>query len=465
MDLDRGETDMTDSRYSPSRAATRLRLFVLLAVVGVAVIALPQPVLADPPPPGWQASNMQLTGFSGLGGHSAAFKLAIKQSKGRWYLYTGHSFESGWSIIDVTDPRSPKYVKFLPGPPGVLTSQITLHGDLLITGLSGQARAEAGTAPPLDAAIVIWDISDPVNPKQISTWKAGPRGTHRNSYPGGNYAYLSVNDLPGYRGRMFVILDVSDPKNPKEAGKWWQPGQKDGETKLLPGPLGFHGPATISPDGKMATMGYSPGIVNLDISDAQHPRLIGMLPMSPPFAEVGAQSEHTALPLGNRDLLFAASEASASGCDVEALHYAALIDNKDPAKPRLMSLFPVPRPPKGAPYKDFCEKGGRFGPHNVSTELHSPDVQKPGNTIYLTYFNAGLRAFDISDPHLPTETGWFLPPERPDAPKHAGPHESETNWSEDVLVDTRGYIYISDDKWGIWILRDAATGRATSGTR
>ena len=149
----------------------------------------------------------------------------------------------------------------------------------------------------------------------------------------------------------------------------------------------------------------------------------------------------------------------------EALHYAALIDNKDPSKPRLMSLFPVPRPPKDAPYKDFCDKGGRFGPHNVSQEIHSPDVQKQGNTIYIAYFNAGVRAFDISDPHLPTETGWFIPAERPDAPKYSGPHESPINWTEDVLVDARGYIYITDDKWGVWILRDSNSGQGAPSSK
>jgi hypothetical protein len=27
--------------------------------------------------------------------------------------------------------------------------------------------------------------------------------------------------------------------------------------------------------------------------------------------------------------------------------------------------------------------------------------------------------------------------------------------TEDVLVDTRGYIYITDKNWGMWILRYA----------
>jgi hypothetical protein len=40
-----------------------------------------------------------------------------------------------------------------------------------------------------------------------------------------------------------------------------------------------------------------------------------------------------------------------------------------------------------------------------------PDVEKPGNLIYLTYFNAGLRVYDIKDPIQPVESGWFIPPD------------------------------------------------------
>jgi hypothetical protein len=158
------------------------------------------------------------------------------------------------------------------------------------------------------------------------------------------------------------------------------------------------------------------------------------------------------LPLWDRKLLFASSEASAEDCDTDALNYAALIDNKDPAKPRLISLFPLPVPPKNAPYRSFCEKGGRFGPHNTNQEIHLPDVEKPGNLIYLTYFNAGLRVFDIKDPHVPAETGWFIPPQ-PTTRRGPQPPTKLVQQTEDVLVDTRGNIYVDDKQWGLWILR------------
>jgi hypothetical protein len=233
-----------------------------------------------------------------------------------------------------------------------------------------------------------------------------------------------------------------------------QPGQKDGETLPKDHKPGFHGPVNVSPDGKMATFGYTPDVVNVDISDPTNPKLIGRLTMSPPFMYAGNQTVHTALPLWDRKLIYASSEASKWGCDKDGMNWAAMIDNKDPAHPRLMSIFPHPLPPKDAPYKDFCQKEGRFGPHNVVMEQHNPDVHPTTNILYITWFNAGLRSWDISDPYQPTNVGYFLPPENPNAKKHGGPHEAPNNWMEDVTQDARGYIYADDDKWGLWILRD-----------
>jgi hypothetical protein len=429
--------------------------FVLATTLLVATIFGSGSAVADAIPPGWQAEHVKPVGFSALGGHYGAFKMALRHVNDRWYLYMGQSFDQGWSILDVTNPSDPKYVKFIPytGAPGLLTAQITLHDNLMITSLNGDR-----THPNPGPAILLWDISDPINPKQISEWTGGSVGAHRNSYPGGKYAYLSTS-YPGFKGgNILVILDVSDPAHPKEAGKWWQPGQKEGEPPAK-NFEGFHGPANISPDGKMLTAGYTPDVVNLDISDPSQPKLIGSLQITPPFASVGSQSVHTVLPLWDRKLLYVSSEASASECKDNGMNFAGMIDNSNPAKPQLISIFPSPRPPKNAPYKDFCAKGGRFGPHNTNQEIHNPAVEQPGNLMYIAWFNAGLRVFDIGDPRLPTETGYFMPPERPGLPEQAGNHASPINWSEEVAVDTRGYIYLNDDKWGTFILKYTGKGQ------
>jgi hypothetical protein len=203
----------------------------------------------------------------------------------------------------------------------------------------------------------------------------------------------------------------------------------------------------------MASFGYTPDVVNLDISDPTNPKLIGKIHITEPFASVGMQSVHTVLPLWDRKLLYVSSEAQKEKCEDDGMNFAGMIDNSNPAKPRLISVFPSPVPPPEAPYKDFCDKGGRFGPHNTSQEIHNPAIQQPGNLMDIAWFNAGLRLFDISDPRLPKEVGYFMPPERPGMPAQSGAHASEIDWSEELAVDSRGYIYMNDDKWGLFVLR------------
>ncbi len=431
---------------------------------GLAWAAVSVSALADDIPQGWTGSNMRAVGYTALDNHAGAFKLAIKKVGERWYLYTAHSGRIGLSIVDVTDATQPKFVKFIPGPDGTSGPQVTLHDNLLIWGISrpltleqtsGAAERKRDIQPPApkdkpyQEGAFLYDISDPVNPRQLSHWEGGAIGTHRNGYPGGRYAYMT-SSAPGFHGNILIIVDVSDPAKPKEAGRWWYPGQKADET---PGPVlpSFHGPANVSPDGKMITTGYTPSVINLDISDISKPKLIGEVVMSPPFADVGTQSVHSVLPLWDRKLIYANSESMRVECK-EGLQWAALFDNQNPAKPMLISIFPTPVPPPDAPFKDFCQKGGRFGPHNTNQEIHLPDVEKPGDLIYLTYFNAGLRVFNIKDPRLPVETGWFVPP-NPATPMRSQGGFLTVNQTQDVLVDTRGFIYLTDSAWGIWVAR------------
>ena len=154
--------------------------------------------------------------------------------------------------------------------------------------------------------------------------------------------------------------------------------------------------------------GGGAGMIILDISDVAHPRKIGQLSMSPPFASsIGV---HTVVPVPDKGIAFVNSEAIAEDCK-EPLQQASIVDVADPAKPRLMAMFPLPLPPADWPIKSFCERGGRFGPHNQNTLLHNPFVQPQGSLVYLTYFNAGLRIYDVS---TPTARGRLFPAARSD---------------------------------------------------
>jgi hypothetical protein len=434
-----------------------MRVALIGAAIALVLAVMQTGVRADQIPTGWQASNMRPVGYSGLDGRGGAFKIAIRQVNGRWYLYLGHLWNHGWSIVDVTDAANPKYLKFVPGPENTWTIQMELHDNLMLTALQ-KSSAAWGNDPnkPNDEGVIIWDVSDPVNPKQLSHWKTGSTGIHRIGYPGGRYANLAAN-MPGFRGQILVFLDVSDPKNPKEAGRWWLPGQKEGETAA--GPVGgFHGPAII--DGTKAYLGYGPSVVTLDISDVAHPKMLGRLDFVPPFK--GGITLHDVALIPGKPLLFAHSEGSGGDTPDQpptcsgAIDLVAMVSIKELSKPQLISIFPTPAPPKGASYTSFCDKGGRFGPHNTNLEYHLPDVEKQADLIYLTYFNAGLRIFDIKEPRLPKEAGWFIPPT---PTKRIGPLPAKLETqTEDVLVDTRGNIYITDKQWGLFILRYTGEG-------
>ncbi|HYS57229.1 MAG TPA: hypothetical protein VEM34_03730, partial [Burkholderiales bacterium] len=85
-------------------------------------------------PPGSIASNVRVVGYSEVEGRPP-FKLSIRQANGRWYLYAGHLWHRGWTILDVTDPAKPSVANFIRGPENTWTIQMEIGGDKMITAL------------------------------------------------------------------------------------------------------------------------------------------------------------------------------------------------------------------------------------------------------------------------------------------------------------------------------------------
>jgi hypothetical protein len=178
---------------------------------------------------GSYSRNVEIIGYCDLEDRPA-FKMAIREVRGRWYLYTGHFWHRGWSIVDVTDPTHPGVTRFIDGPANTFTLQMTLFDNTMVTALEKIFPGFGGDPDaPFEEGVLIWDISDPTAPQRLGHWRTGGTGTHRNLYAGGRHAHLAAG-MPGFRGNIYVILDILDPKNPREAGRWWVPGQKDGES-------------------------------------------------------------------------------------------------------------------------------------------------------------------------------------------------------------------------------------------
>ncbi len=404
-------------------------------------------------PRGAVSRGLQFVGYADLAGRPAS-RMVIHEAGGRWYLYAGHAWHPGWSVIDVTDAAVPRLVRFIAGPANTDTGQMELAGTRMITPLARVPEDRGGRpGEPFEEGFRIWDVADPELPRSIGAYRTGGDGTYRVFYAGGRYVHCA-SAVPGFDGRIYQIIDITDPTRPVEVGRWWVPGQHvaGGET---PERAGISLKGTPSIDGNRAYLPYgTAGLVVLDISDVTRPQKVGDVRFSPPMADdAGVQ---TVLPIPTRRVAFTTSGSIAEFCR-EPSTQAALIDISDAARPVVLSFLPRPQPSETASYADFCDKGGRFGPLNVNLHQHNRDVQPQADLLFVTYLNAGLRAFDIGNPRLPREVGYFMPPD-PDVRVGPLPRTRLVAQAEDVVVDRRGYVYLSEENQGVWVLRYVGAG-------
>jgi hypothetical protein len=374
------------------------------------------------------------------------FKLALHVVKGRSYLYIAHLWDSGWSVLDVTDPKRPKLLNFIAASPNTWTLQVTIRDGLMATSLEKIHEGWGGDLNAgFDEGVILWDLADPAQPRRRGTYRTGYGGTHRNIFDSTGLLHLSAR-MPGYSGPIFVLVDVSEPDQPREVGRFHMPGQHVAAGEHTDREwFELHGPSMRL--GDLAYLPYAgAGLVILDVSSPQTPRLVGHLDIHPPLGS--GIAAHTVVPLRHRPLALMNSEALAERCQ-EPVGYAGVVDVSNPAQPSLISLFPSPLPPPNGEYTSFCDRGGRFGPHNQNMPSGDSHVLDDESLCFLTYFNAGLRVYDISDAYHVREVAYLIPR---DPPKRFGPLPTDLVVQvEDVLVDSRGVVYFTEKNSGLYV--------------
>ena len=137
----------------------RVKLAILLAisVVGCAGTAGAQQQKIGAPP---ESQNMKLVGYSDLQARSA-YQPTIHHQGDRYIAYIGHhggtdeipdpvnpltgkAEPNGTSIVDVTDPAHPKYLKHIPGQEGKYEARRRADGARLRRQEPAQGRSQRG---------------------------------------------------------------------------------------------------------------------------------------------------------------------------------------------------------------------------------------------------------------------------------------------------------------------------------
>ncbi|AVT58085.1 LVIVD repeat-containing protein [Pectobacterium versatile] len=399
--------------------------------------------------------NMRLIGHSDQGGRPDGVQVMVH----RGYAYIGHMVSQGVSIVDVRDAKNPKPAGFIAAPPGTWNIHLQTHDDLLLVVNARDLFADASFAEEKvyytrsvadtvstkqqdkswSAGLRIFDISTPDNPREISFLPLDGIGIHRIWYVGGRWAYVSAL-LDGYSDYIFLTIDLADPQRPEVAGRYWLPGMHTagGETASWPeGKRYALHHAIISGDTAYGSW-RDGGLTLLDVSDRTNPQLISHRNWSPPFGG----GTHTALPLPDRDLLIVLDEAVLDNQeDGEKLIW--VFDIREPSNPVSIATFPQPKE------ADYVKKGAHFGPHNLHE--NRPGSFISSSLIFATYQNAGVRAYDISNPYQPKETG-ALVPAAPDRMVDKRPGRPQIIQSCDVFVDANGIIYSTDYNAGLSII-------------
>lgn len=395
-----------------------------------------------------EAKNMKLIAqdtLVGFGGMGEGMSMQVT-GDGRRVLWLAHeSAPKNFTGVDVTDIKNPKVVVQTDLPhQDMRSNSLEVTGDIMAVAYQTKGK---GMSP---AGVELFDISSPENPKTISFFDcSGPhsRGVHQLWFADGEYVhcatgYADFTPTNPLDDQFYMCIDVRNPSKPAEVGRWWYPGTREGDNATPPTRhpqfnSGFRPHNTnVYPErpDRLYMCYLDGGTFIMDISDKSNPQVVGHWNPHPPYPGFA----HTALPLLSRDLMIVTDESirDAAG-DWPKLAWVLDIRKEDNMVP--IGTLPLP------PVEEFRDRGGRFGAHNLHENRPGPAFHSD-TLVFGTFFNGGVRVFDLSEPLQPQEVAYFIPPR----PENSMVQAVQVN---DVYVDENRIVYCVDrHAGGLYIL-------------
>lgn len=301
--------------------------------------------------------------------------------------FTSHP---GVQVIDASDPRKPRAVRGLNSPAAIggTWESLKVHRGRGLLASTGVEIPPGTGALTFDVYSVKEDCTNPklLNKLAGSLSMPTPVIGHEGGFAPDGKTYYATSATG-----LVTAIDITDPAKPQALSV----------SSVGASNHGF----SISPDGRtMYGVSVVPGGIQvLDISDIQDRkpspqiRQIGQLTW-----EDGWFSQHTLnFTKGGHRYLFAVDEGGIGA--------VRLIDIDDPRNPRELRQYrlEIERPENTAARKADADFNGPFGYDAHYCSLNS---QRDPTRLACSYWQSGVRLYDISNLMRPRELGYFDPP-------------------------------------------------------
>jgi hypothetical protein len=331
-------------------------------------------------------------------------------------------------VYDISDPANPKLTDTVKVDARLVNDiSTTADGKILVISREGASNRKNG--------IAFYDTSDPAHPKLISEYTATVTGGVHSAFVDSHYVYLTDDATGSMR-----VIDFADVKNPKEVARWQTENPLAGTITTKEGDqiAGRYIHDLQVKDGLAYLAYWHDGLIVLDVGaglkggSPENPKFVSQLRFNHHelYGDGWLAGTHSVYRYGK--YVFIGDEVFPGIFDIKSPKrvfvrgIVHVIDVSDINNPRKVAEYPVPE----------------GGAHNIWVE---------NDVMYMGYYSGGGRIVDVSGDlsgdlyRQGREIGriWTGDPNgfRPNLPMTWGaqPH--------------KGLIYFNDINSGLWIVK------------
>lgn len=400
---------------------------------------------------GAKLDNFQLVGHTDLGG-DIDFGDVYGHAN---FAYVGtrcgddHQGGKGVRVVDISNPRQPRVVSTLEGPPFTRSEDVVVTdvstpsftGALAVVGI--QACFDSGHESEVVPGIRFFDVTDPAHPTLLGHWDLpqGTVGCHEidavQRTDGMILAGCARNlvDHINSNGAVAIhFVDATDPANPTTVSDWTLNLDPFGGVGCLP--FQFAHSVRFQDKGLSAYVSYwDHGTVHLDVANPASPAVVSTTNIVPPDED--GDNHSMTLANGGAWLVINPEDFSPGDCPGESAFGAwgegYVYDNSDPANPAFLGTFSTPN-------SRSTRDDGAFTIHN--TEVVE------GDQFFSSWYSDGVVWWTMEDRGESHQLGQFVPPASDAPPLVWGVYP----------VSGKSLILASDIVSGLWIIRPKGLG-------